>query len=144
MGSSRNLLIIGAVVFLLAVGFFVLGKKPAEVAPVVNPSPTSQESSPSSSPTQEASSSSMVKIGADGFTPDSVTIKMGDSVAWTNTDSVVHTVSSNPHPTHTDYAPLNLGPLKAGEEKSLTFPTAGTFKYHDHLHPQFKGTVIVQ
>jgi len=53
-------------------------------------------------------------------------------------------VNSALHPTHLEYPPLNLGVIKPGESKSLTFPEAGTYKYHDHLNPSLFGSVTVQ
>ena len=107
-----------------------------------NPAPTSESTSSGASGAMMAAT--VVTISSNGFSPQNVTIKAGDSVSWMNSDSANHTVNSDPHPTHTAYSPLNLGLMKPGEKKSLTFPTAGTYKYHDHLNPSSTGTVTVQ
>lgn len=147
--SSRNLWIAIGVIVILLVGFiFVKNSAKTAVAPS-----TSEVTTPTESPTASASESAspsaamsqnIVKITANGFVPQSITIKAGESVTWTNTDTAPHNVNSNPHPIHTDYPPLNLGTIQPGSSKSLTFPTKGTYGYHDHLNPQFKATVIVQ
>lgn len=78
-----------------------------------------------------------------GFSPASVNISTGDTVRWTNNDSVTRNVSSDPHPAHTDYAPLNLGNVAASGQLTLTFSSAGTYNYHDHLYSGFGGSVVV-
>lgn len=77
------------------------------------------------------------------FSPATITIAKGDTVRWVNNDSILRDVSSNVHPLHTLYPPLNLGAVEAGETISFVFDTAGTYKYHDHLYAEHGGTVIV-
>lgn len=85
-----------------------------------------------------------IEITDAGFTPASITVGVGDLVVWHNSDSRDHQIASAPHPVHTDYPPLNLGVIGPGGEKSLMFDKAGTYKYHDHLNPNLKGTVVVK
>ncbi len=148
--SSRNITI-AIVVILIALGGWYFYKSQKSAAPVstspntVTEQPTPMESSSASpSGSEAAMGKNMVKISAVGFTPQDITIKAGEAVMWTNDDSVNHTVNSDPHPVHTDYPPLNLGPMKPGESKSLTFPKAGVYKYHDHFNPSLTGSVTVQ
>lgn len=133
--SRNNLFIIIAILLILAAGFYFVNSTkttsttPAKVAPT--PSVTSKDNK--------------VTITPDNFAPQTITIKTGSSITWTNTDSASHTVNSDPHPTHTISSLLNqVGLIKSGDSKSLTFPTAGTYKYHDHLNPFLSGTVIVE
>ncbi|MDP3733537.1 MAG: cupredoxin domain-containing protein [Candidatus Daviesbacteria bacterium] len=86
----------------------------------------------------------IVTITTSGFIPQSITVKAGETVTWINQDSANHAVNSVVHPTHLVYTPLNLGNLKPGEEKPLSFPEAGTYKYHDHLNPSSTGSVVVE
>jgi len=99
------------------------------------------EGSASSSPILHET---VVDITKDGFSPSTVTVKAGESVSWTNADTGRHAVDSDPHPTNTDYPPLNIGSVEPGDKKSLVFPEPGSYKYHDFDNPQFKGVVIVQ
>jgi len=94
-------------------------------------------------PTTSISGQATVEVSSTGFSPASVTISVGGKVEWKNIDSDNHQIASDPHPVHTDYPPLNLGLIKPGEVKSLIFDKAGTYKYHDHLNPSFRGTVYV-
>jgi plastocyanin len=75
-----------------------------------------------------------VQITSSGFTPSNVSVQSGDSVNWTNADSVRHRVVVNG-------APCTLI-LEPSQSSSCTFPTPGTFPYDDSLSG-FKGTVTV-
>lgn len=144
--QSKNLILITALVALVILGGWYYLKSQNKTAPVG----TAPMITPAPSPAPSASSGAMmheehkVSITASGFVPKTITIKAGQSVTWTNNDTQDHTVNSAPHPTHTAYPPLNLGVIKPGESKSLAFPTAGTYKYHDHLNPSLTGSVVVE
>lgn len=85
-----------------------------------------------------------VSITRTGYVQPSATVNVGDTVRWTNTDTVNHSVTSNPHPSHTDFPSLNSGTISSGLTWSLTFNQAGTFGYHDHVaSPGTQGTIIV-
>src|SRR5947207_3355665 len=77
-----------------------------------------------------------VKITATAFTPASVTIATGDAVKWTNTDTKTHQVVSN---SGAFASPI----IAAGKSYTHTFKTAGTYRYHDALHPALTGKVVV-
>ncbi len=77
-----------------------------------------------------------VKITATAFTPASVTIATGDAVKWTNTDTKTHQVVSN---SGAFASPI----IAAGHSYTHTFKTAGTYRYHDALHPALTGKVVV-
>ncbi len=70
------------------------------------------------------------------FTPATVTIKVGDTVTWTNNGPSTHTVTADDG----SFASGNL----LGDTFSHTFQTAGTFTYHCSLNRFMTGTVIVQ
>ncbi len=86
-----------------------------------------------------AQGETMVVEAADGnvFEPATVTINVGDTVTWRNTDDVPHTSTS-------DDGVWDSGALAAGEEFSFTFEEAGTFPYFCEFHPGMEGTVVVQ
>ncbi len=77
-----------------------------------------------------------VRITATAFTPASVTINTGDAVRWTNSDSKNHQVVAN----NGAFASPTIAPGKA---YTHVFNTAGTYRYHDALHPSLTGRVIV-
>ena len=85
-----------------------------------------------------------VTYDADGFKPQNLIIKAGDTVIWTNQGETKMDIASSPHPAHTDYPALNLGIAKIDESKSLSFPKPGTYQYHNHLNAGHFGLVTVE
>jgi plastocyanin len=78
-----------------------------------------------------------VSIANFAFTPDSLSIPLGDTVLWTNNQNVPHTVTSD---TGTELA----GSLPSGQTYQHIFATAGNHRYHCAIHPTMLGTVNVQ
>jgi plastocyanin len=78
------------------------------------------------------------------FEPDLITVTKGTRVIFKNADAAPHWPASNPHPTHDIYPEFdpqqNVDP---GTEWSFIFGKVGTWKYHDHLNPTVRGTVVV-
>jgi len=71
------------------------------------------------------------------FSPNPITIKVGDTVTWTNNGSVSHTSTSNT-------GAWDTGSISSGATSSaVAFPNAGTFPYHCTIHPSMTGTVVV-
>jgi plastocyanin len=85
-----------------------------------------------------------VQITDRGFEPEHVTIKVGDTVAWLNTDAAPHRVAANPYPNRTELPELYSSILAPGHTYGFTFARAGTFHYHDYLHPSMNATIEVQ
>jgi plastocyanin len=71
------------------------------------------------------------------FDPATVTIKAGESVIWTNLDSVNHTVVA-------DNGEFKSGDLAQKDTFTFKFDKAGTYPFHCSIHPSMKGTVVVQ
>jgi plastocyanin len=69
------------------------------------------------------------------FQPDQITIQRGDTITWTHPGPASHTVK---------FADTESPILKDGGTYSKTFDQAGTFSYICGIHPNMKGTVIVQ
>jgi plastocyanin len=78
-----------------------------------------------------------VSIKAGGFAPTSRTIATTDSIKWTNTDTKNHQVIAN----NGSFASPTIAP---GKTYTHIFNTAGTFKYHDALHPALTGKIVVK
>jgi plastocyanin len=77
-----------------------------------------------------------VTIKKAGFSPATVTVATGDTVRWTNKDTVNHQVVAD---TGAFASPI-LGPNKV---YSFTFRASGTYRYRDALEPAERGTVKV-
>jgi plastocyanin len=79
--------------------------------------------------------SGAVQITGTGFNPANVSVQSGDSVNWTNSDTVRHEVAVSG-------SSCKLS-LEAGQNGSCAFPSAGSFAYSDPTSPGFSGTVSV-
>jgi plastocyanin len=84
-----------------------------------------------------------VSINNFQFSPQILDVKVGDTIIWTNNDSVAHTVNSDPHPVHTDHPSLNLGPMQPGESVTFIADAPGKWGYHCHYHPSMTGTINI-
>lgn len=113
---------------------------------MVKGSTTQQPISPAAGTVVVPTSNSkiLVKLTADGFNPPTININAGQTVFWQNDSGIDGTVSSDLHPTHLLYPPLNLGVIPVGGEVSLVFDKAGSYGYHNHLNPSMEGKVVVQ
>jgi plastocyanin len=78
-----------------------------------------------------------VKIAQLAFSPASVTVPVGGTVIWTNSDQVEHTVTSMGR------GPLGSATIGTGGTYSYTFATPGTYMYYCAVHPDMMGTVVV-
>ena len=72
------------------------------------------------------------------FTPKVLTINKGDTVVWTNNDSVPHNVVGD------DLTSLNSPIFRKKETYKYTFDEIGNFNYTCTLHPSMKGVIIVK
>ena len=73
-----------------------------------------------------------VSITQNGFSPQTIQIKKGQSVIFTNTDTSPHQVASDPHPTHTNLPGFDSQEaLLTNESYVFIFEKTGTFAYHD-------------
>lgn len=133
-------MILGVVALALLGGVFLFKKTMV----VSNPKPEITPVPEASASTKPVVSQTEVVLDANGFSPVTVTIKAGSKVVWTNKSEGMATVNSDPHPQHTDYAPLNLGRFSDGGTLELVFGKAGTYKYHNHLDASQIGTVVVE
>lgn len=79
-----------------------------------------------------------------GFSPNPINVKVGEAVTFNNVSNNVVQVNSAPHPAHNLYPILNIGAINPGESKSITFTSAGTYKYHNHLNASQYGQIVVQ
>ena len=76
------------------------------------------------------------------FIPHTVTIGVGETVTWENTDNAAHTATSG-HPDDGPDGVWDSSLMMAGGSYSLTLDEAGTYPYFCMVHPWMIGTVIV-
>jgi plastocyanin len=79
-----------------------------------------------------------VSIANFMFAPATLTVPVGTTVTWKNTDSVAHTITSM------GSGPLNSPNIAPGATFSYTFSSPGSFMYVCAIHPNMMGTVVVQ
>lgn len=82
-----------------------------------------------------------VQIKGFAFSPETVTVKVGDVIGWTNGDSVTHTATL-------DDGSCDTGRIAGGSAGQNTFvfgaDAAGrSFTYHCAIHRSMKGTIAV-
>jgi plastocyanin len=91
-----------------------------------------------------------IAMGDKAYRPNPISIKIGNTVTWTNNDNIFHTVTSG---LGSDDANLGkefdsglAGPtalITQGKTFSHTIVTGGEFPYFCQLHPTMIGKVIV-
>ena len=93
--------------------------------------------------------------GGQSFTPNPVTAKVGQKVAWRNQDGIVHRIvqDSVANNNNDGYGPgysAGDGVFDGGEtapgamSSSMSLSSAGTIRYHCAIHPSMVGTIVVQ
>jgi plastocyanin len=73
------------------------------------------------------------------FTKKSLTIKVGDTVNFTNQDQIFHNVFSL-----SELKTFDLGSYPKGEHKSVTFEKAGTVDVECSIHPNMQMKIKVE
>lgn len=73
------------------------------------------------------------------FEPATVTIHSGDTVEWKNEDSAPHTATVD-----ADKPAFDSGVINSGGTWRYNAKEKGTYAYICTIHPNMKGTLIVQ
>jgi plastocyanin len=77
-----------------------------------------------------------ISIADYKYMPETVTVKPGTRVTWTNQDTARHTATSG--------SAFDTGDLDKGDSKVLTLSKPGSFTYTCQFHAFMKGTVVVK
>jgi plastocyanin len=96
-----------------------------------NPPPAASSTQPSSGGTVT------VDMKNIAFSPNSVTVKVGQTVKWVNQDTVAHNVTAQSGA----FKSTNFGP---GGSFTFKATKPGTFGYVCTIHPGMNGTLIVK
>jgi amicyanin len=78
-----------------------------------------------------------VKIDNFVFNPQTITVKVGDTVTWVNHDDIPHTVTSKT-------GLFRSKALDTDDNFSFTFATPGSYAYFCALHPHMTGSIVVE
>lgn len=115
---KKNILYFAAMILAFAVLGYSCSSKTAE-APAVAPA-----------------GAVTVKIQNFAFVPDTVAIKTGTTVTWTNVDTAPHTA--------TDLAgSFDSGNLATNASFKFAFSKPGTYTYHCLIHSMMKNAVVI-
>ncbi len=85
----------------------------------------------------KAAATANVTISDFRFTPATVTVVKGDTVTWTNDGPTGHSATAS-------NGEFDTGIFPAGQSRSETFDTPGTYAYICTPHPNMEGTVVVE
>jgi plastocyanin len=79
-----------------------------------------------------------VSMEGIAFVPPELSVGVGDTVTWTNNDTVGHDVTGD------SFSSGEPGAMAGGDTFEHTFDEAGTFDYVCTVHPGMEGTVAVE
>jgi len=99
----------------------------------------SQERAPSAR--HNAAADAVVSIRTFQFAPDTLRVKSGTRVVWTNADEIEHTITSGTPDTRDGR--FNGVVTTHGATYSAVLKEAGTYRYFCDRHRFMNGTVIV-
>ena len=89
-------------------------------------------------PIQAQNAPTAASIDNFTFTPQTVTVKTGTTVTWTNNDDIPHGIAWMKN------AFTKSKALDTDDSYSLTFTTPGTYAYFCYIHPHMTGTLVVE
>lgn len=149
MSTQKSIAILG-IVAVIALGAS-LGSLPYALV-------SAQQTNSSSTTSTNSTGGSSVSIVPNAstladkaFAPNPLNAKVGDTVTWTNKDTIFHTVTSGTGPSDTthgkEFDSGLSGPTALttqGKTFSHKFMTAGEFPYFCQLHPTMVGKVVVK
>ena len=150
----NKIIIAIAVVVVVIVGGYFLGRGVLRSTPSASEPSTSQQPSQQSPESQTPAINENVVIYTDsGYSQSTLTIQKGETVTFKNQSSRSMWTASGVHPSHTLYPTTGgcLGStfdacsgIQPGDSWSFKFDVSGTWKYHNHLRPGDTGTIVVQ
>ena len=137
---------VGIVVALLVAAgiYFVMQGSSISTSTSSNSSATSSSADMSESTVDQQSAGATITYTASGFSPETVTVKSGDTIVIKNESTNNLQFDSDPHPIHTDNPELNVELVGPGKDMAFTVSEIGTFGYHNHLNPAQAGTIVVE
>jgi plastocyanin len=102
-------------------------------------SPTSPSGGAGGTPTADVVIVINGMLGANSFSPPNATVKVGQTVAWSNGGSIAHSIAPD------GAGGFTTGIINGGTTSTpITITTAGSFPYHCTIHPTMTGTLTAQ
>ncbi|MBI2063061.1 MAG: hypothetical protein HYT61_02360 [Candidatus Yanofskybacteria bacterium] len=127
----------------LVLAVLILKQKPT-IAPDTTEMPmTSANTTPTVS-IMPSSQTVIITFTNGTATPNTINIKVGDTIKFINDNSIPHWPASGMHPTHQICPGFDaLHGINNGESYSFTFNEAKTCPWHDHLKPSVNGQIVI-
>ncbi len=131
-----NKSIIGSIALMSIMVFSACTPQVQKESPTPTPAPAVRSNLPAAE----------VTLSKTGFVPRTISVQKGQSVKWTNSDTLPHRIAVDPHPTHTGLEGFDSEEsITPKGTYTFTFEKAGTYTYHDETNPgKIQGTVIVE
>lgn len=149
MSTQKSIAILG-IVAVIALGAS-LGSLPYALVSAQQTNSTSTTSTNSTGGDSVSIVPNASTMANKAFAPNPLNAKVGDTVTWTNKDTIFHTVTSGTGPSDTthgkEFDSGYSGPTALttqGKTFSHKFMTAGEFPYFCQLHPTMVGKVVVK
>jgi len=137
MKTKSFAFIFGVLLLLVISGCTSTSNSPSSAAQSNQVTGASTSSQSVSQSGQSAAKTYNLEIRNFAFSNTDLSINKGDTVIWTNDDTVSHTVTSD------SGNELNSPSIPQGGTYSHTFTTSGTFSYHCGIHPSMKANMKV-
>lgn len=112
-----------------------------EVADILPGAAAPAAAAPAAAAPAASSTASTASVDMMGykFSPANLTIKVGDTVTWTNHDTAPHNVVISDGPVKFTSPTLNTG-----ETYTYTFTVAGKYDYYCSIHPDMQASITVE
>jgi plastocyanin len=91
-----------------------------------------------------AKASATVRMTDQGYSPQVLKIRQGQTVEFVNDSNEDYWPASDPHPIHTDYPGFDAQKsIHPGQSWKFTFNRLGRYGYHNHLNPETHAEVVI-
>lgn len=127
------------ILFILASGLLLSACYNTPKPTAVTPAQPQESSKPSSTNDDKVVSGAAAEISGFKFAPETLKVKAGQTVKFTNRDSVGHTVTAD------DGTSFESGLLGKDQSGTIVAPSKpGSYGFHCSPHPNMKGTLVVE
>lgn len=133
--------IVIAILVIAGIIWWLMSSIPSNTA--TTPTPNSSSDQTTSEEAPDAVAAETITYTDDGFSPTTITVKVGDTIRVVNQSSEPLELSSDDHPTHREDPELNMPTIQAGDDGMLKVTKAGDWGYHNHLNSKHEGKLTV-
>lgn len=158
--NNKIIIFIVVIAVIIVGGYFLFkGSFQSSSAPKTSNQKPISEASATKTPATQENKEYVVTYTDSGYSPNTITAKVGEIVTFKNQSSLSMWTASAIHPSHRIYSGTQLSEhcpdatnsafdactgILPGDSWSFKFDKAGSWKYHDHLNPIAIGAIIVE